>query len=110
MTAEILLVRIVNAITGIITFILGLYIILQLLGAGTTAPVTAWLYTMGANLAAPFRGIFGNIFLGENYVLDVSAAIALFVYALVGTLVVSLIRSVFAGADTTHTHTTHHVE
>lgn len=107
MTAEIILIRIVNAITGIITFILGLYIILQLLSAGTTAPIVSWLYAMGANLSAPFRGIFGNITFSGNSVFDVSAAIALFVYALVGTLLANLVAGIFAGTIHHHNHTAH---
>lgn len=107
MTGEILMIRIVNAITGVIAFILGIYILLQLLGAGVSAPVVSWLYSMGGNLSAPFRGIFGNIVLSGSSILDVSAAIALFVYSLVGTLLVTLIKSVFARTDRHHAHTTH---
>lgn len=110
MTGIVIITRIINAITGIIAFILGLYVLLQILGASSGAPIIAWFYSIGASLSAPFRGIFPNLTLGGSSVVDVSAVIAALVYALIGYLLVAFITGVFARTTTTHAHTTHHVE
>ncbi len=106
------LYRIINSICNIalavITFFLGLRILLHLFNANAATPFVAWIYSVSDGLIYPFRGIFPNPALGNNAVFDLSAFIALVAYAMVFYFIVALIRAVARPSDdyiiTDHSH------
>ena len=78
----------------LIEAIIGLRVLLKLIAANPQNPIANFIYTLSDLLIWPFMGITGLPSL-ENFVLDVPAIVAIFVYALVGWLVVKLIWLLF---------------
>jgi uncharacterized protein YggT (Ycf19 family) len=77
---------------GLIELIIGLRILLRLLGANPATPFVSWLYEVSRTLLYPFQGIFPSPVLNGGFVLDMSAVVALLVYALIAYFVSELIR------------------
>ncbi len=90
---RVLLIRTVNLIAGVVGVLLVIRLVLKLFGAGTSAPIVSWIYSISDALVAPFRGIFQDILLGGSSVLDLSATIALIVYMIIASIVAALINS-----------------
>lgn len=90
-TARLILI-LVDFIFGLIELVLGLRILLEILGANSSTPFVNWVYTISGTLLNPFKGIFPSPVLQGRFVLDISAIIALFVYALIAYLISELIR------------------
>jgi uncharacterized protein YggT (Ycf19 family) len=87
---------IISAIVGIITLLVGLRFAMLLFGVNPDIPLVSWIYHVSAPLVAPFSGIinpFNLSFTGLSVqsVLDWSALIALFVYSIVGSILVRLL-------------------
>lgn len=55
-----MLARIIYAIGGFITTLIGLRIVLRLLGANPENAIVNWIYTWSTPFVAPFSGIFGQ--------------------------------------------------
>lgn len=106
------LYRIINSIANIalavITFFLGLRILLRLFNANSATPFVAWIYSVSQGLIYPFRGIFPNLAIGNNAVFDLPAFIALVAYAVLVYFIMALIRAVARPTDdyviTDHSH------
>lgn len=75
-----------DSISNIITFLLGLRILLKLLGARTTAPFVTWVYETTRPLLTPFEGMFPTSNLGDGFVLEISALFAVVFYTFLGFL------------------------
>jgi uncharacterized protein YggT (Ycf19 family) len=97
-----------NIALAVITFFLGMRILLQLFNANPATPFVAWIYSVSTVLMSPFRGIFPNLTLGTNAVFDLPAFISLVAYAFVFSTIVALVRAVAKPRDglivTEHTH------
>lgn len=89
--------RFANLVTWffiLIEAIIGLRVILKLIAANHQNPIANFIYTLSDLFIWPFMGLTGLPSL-QNFVLDVPAIIAIFVYALVGWMVVKLIWLLF---------------
>ncbi len=78
----------------LIEAIIGLRVLLKLIAANPQNPIANFIFTLSDLFIWPFMGLTGLPSL-ENFVLDVPAIVAIFVYALVGWLVVKLIWLLF---------------
>lgn len=81
-----------DTIIGIIEFLISLRILLKLLGASTAAPFVTWVYETTRPLLTPFEGMFPSSTLVGGMSLEVSALVALLVYAFIGFLLESAIH------------------
>lgn len=90
-TARLILV-LINFVFGIIELVLGLRIVFELFGANSQAPFVSWLYEVSRPLLYPFLGIFPSPVIKGGFVLDMTALVALLIYALVAYLISELIR------------------
>lgn len=82
-----------NLILGIVELLISLRIILRFFGASTAAPFVSWIYETTAPLISPFIGIFPNPRFDGRFVIEFSSLIALLVYAIIGSLIDSLMYS-----------------
>lgn len=87
--------RIVNAVVGIIEFLLAVRLVLELLGANPGAAFVAWIYSISSNLVAPFQNAFPSLSLSGGSALDFSTVLAMVAYALIGWLIIELFSFVF---------------
>ncbi len=90
-TARVVL-ALIDFIFGLIEAIIGLRIFLELFGANPYTPFVTWLYEISRTLLYPFQGIFPSPVLKGGVVLDMSAIVALFIYAFLAYLLSELIR------------------
>ena len=88
----------------VITFFLGLRIILHLFSANPGTPFVAWIYNISNVLMSPFRGIIANVVLPGAGVIDVPAIVALVVYVFVIQLISSILRSLDSGTGSAYHH------
>lgn len=91
MTLSRILIYFNNLVFGLIELIIGLRIILKLFGANPDTPFVAWINAVSDSLIYPFQGIFPSPVLSGGFVLEVSAIIALLVYALIGYILGEII-------------------
>lgn len=91
--------RVVNIVIGIIELLLAVRIVLELLGASASAPFVAWLYDASGGLVAPFSGAFPPINLGNGYLIDLSAILAMIAYVVIAWIVVRLFEFAFSSLD-----------
>lgn len=89
-----LLQTLINAIGGFIVFVIGVRFIFEFLDFNRLTPIVAWVYTVSDNLIQPFRGLLPDLRLGDGTILDVTALIALFSYAIVFALIDRLLFSI----------------
>lgn len=89
MFASGIIITLTNIVIGIIELLLGLRLILLLLGANPSTPFVAWIYETSGILLSPFQGIFPTPVIEGRYILDVSALVALVVYAFIGYLIIT---------------------
>ncbi len=80
-----------NLVFGLIELIIALRLILKLFGANPSTPFVAWVNGVSDSLIYPFQGIFPSPVLSGGFVLEVSAIIALLVYAIVGYIIGEII-------------------
>jgi uncharacterized protein YggT (Ycf19 family) len=90
---------ILNVVMAVITFFLGLRIVLRLFAANPSTPFVQWIYNISDGLMAPFSGIFPSTSLGQNATFDLSAFIALVAYTILFYLIGALIRAVSLPRD-----------
>lgn len=107
-TARVLLI-LVDIVFGLIEILVGLRIILGLLGANPATPFVTWVYAISRTLLYPFLGIFPSPVFKGGFVLDMSAVVALFVYALVAYFISELIRFIRFHASHSYSITTEDV-
>ncbi|HVZ67804.1 MAG TPA: YggT family protein [Patescibacteria group bacterium] len=89
-----ILVRVINIIGSIVGFFIAVRILLRLLSANASTPIVSWIYSVSGNLVYPFNGIFRDVSVRGAGTLDLSALVALFAYAILFTVIISLINSV----------------
>ncbi len=89
-----LLLFLIDFVTGVVEFLIGLRLVLKLFGASTQAPFVVWVYETTAPLLSPFQGMFPNPVLTDGLILEFSALFALIAYALLSYLLSTLIREV----------------
>ncbi len=77
----------INLVFGLIEIIIGLRIILKLFGANPNTPFVNWVYEVSRSLLFPFQGIFPSPVLNGGFILEMSALVALLVYALIAYLI-----------------------
>lgn len=90
--------RLINAVIGIIEFILLLRFGLELLGANATSSFVAWVYNTSAVFIGPFIGAFPGIYIGPNSFIDIVAILAMVAYAIIGWLLIELVTFIFSAA------------
>lgn len=81
---------VVNALLGLVQFVLGFSFLLKLFGAREAAPFVKWLYATAEPLLHPFQGMFPASRV-DGLVIDFTILFAFFAYQFLGYLVVSLI-------------------
>lgn len=94
-----IIVTITNIVIGIVEFLIGLRIILKLFGANPNTPFVEWVYATSDPLLAPFQGIFPSPVLEGQFVLEMSALVALVVYAFIGYIITSTLGYMEALAE-----------
>jgi uncharacterized protein YggT (Ycf19 family) len=87
-----LLSAVVNLFIGLTEAILALRIVFRLFGANSTQFVS-WTYNTSDQLLEPFRGIFTPSKISGGHVLDFSALFGLLIYALIGAILISVLRA-----------------
>lgn len=87
-----LILLLTDFIFGLIELIIGLRIIFKMFGANPSTPFVSWLYEVSRTLLYPFQGIFPSPVLRGGFVLDMSAVVALLIYALIAYFISELIR------------------
>ena len=90
-TARIILL-LTDFIFGLIELVIGVRIIFEMFGANPSTPFVSWLYDVSRTLLYPFQGIFPSPVLRGGFILDMSAVVALLVYALIAYLISELVR------------------
>lgn len=87
-------VQLVYLIFGVIDGLLAIRIILKLLGANPTAGFSNWVYNVTAFFLAPFKNILPTIGDTQSQ-LEMSAVLAILVYALLGWAIGRFVAIVF---------------
>ena len=87
---------------GILEGLIGLRILLLLIGANQANPFASFIINLTDVFLWPFLGLTGSPGVG-NFVLDIPAIIAMFVYALVAWAIVKLVWLLFYRPVATHT-------
>ena len=90
---EVILVRVVSYLFGVIEVLLGLRFILKLLGANAEASFVSMIYSLTNIFAAPFEAVFKTIKTGDA-IFEWTTLLAIAVYALIAWGLVELIRAV----------------
>ncbi|MDD5146874.1 MAG: YggT family protein [Candidatus Pacebacteria bacterium] len=89
-----LLIGFVNFILGLIILILSLRFLFRFLSVNPEVPVVAWVYDLSQNLLWPLTGLVPNLNL-DSITFDLTALIAMFVYAIIAQLLIALINLIF---------------
>lgn len=87
-------VQLVYLIFGVIDGLIAIRIILKLLGANPTAGFSNWVYNVTAFFLAPFKNILPTIGDTQSQ-LEMSAVLAILVYALLGWAIGRFVAIVF---------------
>jgi YggT family protein len=90
--------RVVNTIIGIIEVLLVVRLLFELFGANAASPFIAWIYGMSGALMGPFANAFPAFQLGGASMLDVTAILAMIVYAVIGWLLVEILSLIFVSS------------
>jgi uncharacterized protein YggT (Ycf19 family) len=94
-----LLAILVDLFMAVVAFFLGMRVILELFAANAATPFVAWIYRVSGGLMYPFNGLFPNLAISDFGFLDITALVTLFAYAVIGYLILGVIRSVMRNAD-----------
>ncbi|WP_088035530.1 YggT family protein [Evansella clarkii] len=92
-----ILIYIVNFILGVIQFLIGIRIVLQLFNANEEAPFVQWIFENSAPLLEPFANIFPVIQLDGRFELDLTALFAIFIYSIAGYFLMQIIGMIGGG-------------
>lgn len=87
-------VQLVYLVFGVICGLLLIRLVLKLLGANPTAGFASWTYNVTAFFLAPFHNLLSTIGNTQSQ-LEMSAVVAILVYALIGYAVGRLVAIVF---------------
>jgi len=86
-------VRLVPVALAIVEGLLFVRIVLLLLAANPAAGFSSWIYALTTPLVAPFYGVFPAASAGQGHVLDMTAILAMIVYAVVARVVGAVVRA-----------------
>ncbi|MBI3486425.1 YggT family protein [Candidatus Daviesbacteria bacterium] len=89
------LISFLDIVSGVISFFLGLRIILRLFSANPNTPFVEWIVKVSNSLIYPFHNIFRNLQLRNGETLDIVAIAALVIYLLVIYLIMEVIDIAF---------------
>jgi len=87
--------RVANTIIGVIEAFLIVRLVLELFGANPAAPFIGWIYGVSGALMGPFMNAFPAFSLGGASALDLTALLAMIVYAAIGWLVIEVLSLIF---------------
>ncbi len=85
------LLKLIDFILYVVSFLLGIRILLRLFGANPRSPFVDWLYDTTAPLIAPFVGAFPNPVIERGFVIEFASIFALVIYAFLAYLISVLI-------------------
>lgn len=83
--------QIVYTVTGILTVLLSVRIVLSLFAANRSNAFADFIYTLTAPLVSPFRGLFNVQTQAGNFRFEVETLVAILVYAFVGWMIVQML-------------------
>lgn len=86
-----IVVRVLDVVLGIVELSLAVRVFLKMLGANPGSGFVAWLYGITDQLLAPFAGMFPEVSLAGQYVVEFSTLFAMLVYAFLGWLLIRLV-------------------
>ncbi len=89
-------VNLLNLFLAIVEGVLALRFLLKLFGANANNGFVSWVYEMSGVLLDPFRGIFPARVFENRYVLEFSTLFAMLMYAIIGLVLMFIIRAVTA--------------
>jgi uncharacterized protein YggT (Ycf19 family) len=87
-----ILLYFINFVFGLIEIFIALRIIFLLLAANPNTPFINWIYDVTKTLLTPFQGIFPSPVFRGGSVLDISALVAMLIYALINYLISEFVR------------------
>ena len=91
---SVLVARVVNAVVGIIEFLLAARFLFEIIGANQSSQFIASIYQITGGLMSPFEGAFPTISFGA-FPIDLSILLAMVVYAILAWLIISLFSFMF---------------
>lgn len=99
---------ILNILSAFIALILAARIISLFVGANPSTPAIIWINNISSFFLYPFMGLFQPIVLGSNSVIDVTAIVALLIYAIIFSILYRLVYILTRPSiGTTEIHTRH---
>ena len=90
---EVILARLVMFVFGFIEVIIAIRFVFKLFGANSDSPFVQFIYSLSAVFMAPFEAIFKTQRV-EGSTFEISALVAIAMYALIAWGIVALIRAV----------------
>jgi uncharacterized protein YggT (Ycf19 family) len=87
-------VQAVYLVFGILVGLIAIRIVLKLMGANPQAPFASWLYSVTDVFLSPFHNLLPTIGNAQSQ-LEMSAVVAILVYALIAWAVAQLVRLIF---------------
>jgi uncharacterized protein YggT (Ycf19 family) len=99
------LLYLIDFIFGIIEILIGLRLILKFLGANPSTPFVSWVYSVSYPLIYPFQGIFPSSIIQGRFYIEISALVALLVYALIDYLIGEFVNFLNYHSSTYYTRT-----
>lgn len=91
-------VNLLNIFLAVVEGFLALRFLLKLFGANADNGFVNWVYEMSGVLLDPFRGIFPATVFENRYVFEFSTLFAMLMYAIIGLVLLFIIRLVTAAA------------
>ena len=88
---SVFLARVIYFIFGVIIALIAVRIVLLLLGANQGNAFVDFVYGLSGVFVAPFYGIFNNTPVLGRSVLDISAVVAVIIYALISWGIIALV-------------------
>jgi hypothetical protein len=88
------IVLIINFLTSIIEFLLGVRFFLKLIGAGPSSGFVKWIYENSQTFLEPFNDIFSDLVISNKFTLEFNTLIALLIYGLIAYLIILAVRQV----------------
>lgn len=82
----------VSIVMTIIEVLLFLRLVFMLFGANASNGIVRWVYSVSNAFVAPFNGIFDDVVINGQYVLEIDAMIAWFFYLVVYVLILEFIK------------------
>ncbi len=76
-------------------------VVLKFFGANANAPFVSWVYQNSQPLIHPFEGIFPTVGSRGAFTIEISALIALLVFALISRLIQSFVQGLHSSAAKT---------